>query len=275
MKRSVLSGSALLSTWLAVVDQWSAHGSTADHSPFTVSPLLAPQTMHSHQKPWLSPFPPSSNFPFPWTTFTLWFSPCSFPFCHQATRSARHICAVLTHFPIAPLSIYHAGFSTSAASHKHTLASTFSALISSSSHQSPSGLTAATSDPSVHASLSHSLPLFPPQSSLCLSQSILPLENRQTPRRWHHQGMEEVGWSAPLNHFAPQLLVKEATDSVAVDQEDWKSPPTCDLLDTGDKNNPYMWPPSYQKDTLCFFTQWKNTKKFLCFYPSIGVNYSS
>lgn len=35
----------------------------------------------------------------------------------------------------------------------------------------------------------------------------------------------EVGWSAPLNHFAPQLLVKEATDSVAVDQQDWKSPP--------------------------------------------------
>lgn len=30
----------------------------------------------------------------------------------------------------------------------------------------------------------------------------------------------EVGWSAPLNHSAPQLLVKEATDSVAVDQED-------------------------------------------------------
>lgn len=66
-------------------------------------------------------------------------------------------------------------------SHKHTLASTFSALIFSSSHQSPSGLTAATSDPSVHESFSHSLPLFPPQSSLCLSQSISPLENRQTP----------------------------------------------------------------------------------------------
>lgn len=91
-----------------------------------------------------------------------------------AMSSSHHTYLALIHFPIAPFSIYHAGFSASAASHEHTLSSTFSALISSSSHQSPSGLTAATSDPSVHASLSHSPPLFPPHSSLCLSQFILP-----------------------------------------------------------------------------------------------------
>lgn len=49
-----------------------------------------------------------------------------------------------------------------------------------------------------------------------LSFSIHLAPGKQTPRRWHHQGMERgvrrgrggEGWSAPLNHFVPQLLVK-------------------------------------------------------------------
>lgn len=108
---------------------------------------------------------------------------------------AHHFCRALIHFPVAPRSIHLASFSASAASHECCLSSTFSALISSSSHQSPSGLTAATSDLSVHASLSYSLPLFPAHSSLCLSQSIsLLLVNRQPPPHWHQQGLGQWCW---------------------------------------------------------------------------------
>lgn len=75
----------------------------------------------------------------------------------------------------------------------------------------------------------------------------------------------EVGWSAPLNHFAPQLLVKEATDSVAVNPRS-----TCDLLDTGDKNNPSPWLPSHQKDTFCIFHMLMREKSFFAFTISLG-----
>lgn len=147
---------------------------------FAAHLLCLPSSRHkkkrNHQKPSPSPSPPSSNFPLhkslllsdSFSRFALLQSESG------AMSSSHHTYLTLIHFPIAPFSIYHTSFSASAASHEHTLSSTFSALISSSSHQSPSGLTAATSDPSVHASLSHSLPLFPPHSSPCLSQFILP-----------------------------------------------------------------------------------------------------
>ncbi len=149
---------------------------------------------------------------------------------------AHHFCRALIHFPVAPLSIYLASFSASVASHECSLFSTFSALISSSSHQSPSELTAATSDLSVHASLSYSLPPFPAHSSLCLSQSIS-LATTLTPA-----GVGAVvlsGGFTPLKHFARQLLVKEAADSIAKCQEDEKYP-ASDLLYTGDKNYPSL-----------------------------------
>ncbi|KAI9548599.1 hypothetical protein NQZ68_007466 [Dissostichus eleginoides] len=84
-----------------------------------------------------------------------------------------------------PLSIHLAGFSTSAAPREFNLSSTFCALIPSSSHQSPSGLTAATSD-----------------LSRGCSSGV----------EW---GVVVGGGFTPLKPFARLLLVKEAADRIA------------------------------------------------------------
>lgn len=127
---------------------------------------------------------------------------------------AHHCCRALIHFAAAPLSIRLASFSASAVSHKRSLASTFSALIFSPSHQSPSALTAATSDLPVHASLSYSVPVSPARSSLCLSQSIFLPVSRRAPLHWHQHG-----WSGDVKKggFTPPKL--DATDSVEYAKE--------------------------------------------------------
>lgn len=166
---------------------------------------------------------------------------------------AHHFCRALIHFPVAPLSIYLASFSASAASpHECSLSSTFSALISSSSHQSPSELTAATSDLSVHASLSYSLPLFPAHSPLCLSQSIS-LATTLTPA-----GVGAVvlsGGFTPLKHFARQPLVKEAADNIVECQEDEKYPHIWFIVHRGQKL-PLPVTSFFIKQTHCLYFSW-------------------
>lgn len=175
------------------------------------SPLLSLSLISSFHKSLFATFPPTPP-------------PSSPPFCKWGMLRAHHFCRALIHFPPAPFSIHLASFSASATSHERSLSSTFSALISSSSHQSPSGLTAATSDLSVHASLSYSLHLLPAHSSLCLSQSISLSANRQAPLHRHQRGLEQWRWVrggfTALKHFARQLLAKQAADSLVECQED-------------------------------------------------------
>lgn len=102
--------------------------------------------------------------------------------------------------------------------------------------------------PSMHL-FPHSPPFFAAHSSLCLSQSISLSEKQTGATRLTPAGVEAVGGSTTLKHFARQLLVKETTDSIVEHQV--QNRPTSDLLDTQDKSKSTPLLHFYQKDSFC------------------------
>lgn len=171
--------------------------------PLPPTPAISPSLISSFHK---SPFRHVASAPPAPLSSSFTLSP---PFCNRG-RPALIICRpsttpaappTLIHFPAAPLLIYHASFfcfffcgsGGLAPRRMHPRLHLSWALISSSCHQSPSGLTAATSDLSVHASLSHSRlpppssPLpgtwFPPSPSIHLPPSLPGKADRTAARR--------------------------------------------------------------------------------------------
>ena len=187
---------------------------------------------HSHQEPSPSPFPSSSNFLFPWITFT--------DFRFALLLFAAGPCSVL----IISAYSWHASLQRLSPSIMPALTSTTSRKTHPRLHLLSSYLLILLSF-SIRPDCCHFSRVCP-CFFLILSLSFhhrVPSVFLNPSRPWKtdtRHGADtsgdgaEVGWSAPLNHFAPQLLVKHATDIVAVDQEDLKPPPTGDLLDTGD-----------------------------------------
>lgn len=252
------------------MDQWSAHGSTGDHNLFLLF------SCHKHSAGTKSPhhrhLPPSSNFPFPLITVALWFSPCS-PFRNRAVLiiSARSWFTSPSPLPLSIMLVFQQV-----------------PPLTNTPSLPPSQLLSPHPPISLHQGW-----LLPLQTHLSMHLFlILSLSSHHTvasvflnpSRPWKtdsRRGADTIrGWSGggggvvcTAKPFCSTAISKRGhRRCCCIDQEDWKSPPTCDLLDTGDKNSPSPWRPSYQKDTL-FFSTCQSVKKFLCCHPSIGEKY--
>lgn len=138
---------------------------------------VSPRMQHSH---WM-PSPTSLPFSLPLSVNHL--RSMSFPpFCNRGGVHCAH------HFFSSPHSLSPQPISPSITpAFQHAPRLTSLHLLGSyllSLHQSPSELTAATSDRSVHASLSHRLPLYPVHGSFFFQKHW----------QWHQEGLEKWWW---------------------------------------------------------------------------------
>lgn len=228
--------------------------------------LLTPQTKCCLQKPSLSSSPPSSNFPFPIITVAVWFSLCSPPF---RTWAVLIISAYSWFTSPWPLSSSIMPVFQQVPPLTNTPSLPPSQLLSPhppiSLHQG--WLLPLQTHLSMHLFLILSLSSQHTVPSVFLNPSRpWKTDSRRsvdTIRRWSGGGGGVVCTAKP---FCSTAISKRGHRQCRwIDQEDWRSPPTCD---TGDKNSPSPWRPSYQKDTL-FFSTCQRVKKFLRFHPPI------